>query len=163
MADVELVFFGKKKVEKISYLKAQITLANGQQIALKKKDFIEEKLGEYIKATTFSFPSVVEGAVLEYEYTLTSQDLFNPRDWYFQMDYPIKWSELSINLPRETDYACIPLRLSSLKNLVQQTPDGTLIYRLLDVSAIKDEPFVANLRDHYARLIFKLDRYNGRS
>lgn len=120
-------------------------------------------MGEYIKATTFSFSSVVEGAVLEDEYTLTSQDLFNPRDWYFQMDYPIKWSELSINLPRETDYACIPLRLSSLKNLVQQTPDGTLIYRLLDVSAIKDEPFVANLRDHYARLIFKLDRYNGRS
>lgn len=161
LADVELAFFGKKKVEKVSDLKAQITLSNGRQIALKKKDFIEEKLGEFINTVKFSFPSVQEGAILEYQYTLTSQDLFHPRDWYFQMDYPSKWSELRINLPKETDYACIPLGVSSLKDLAQRAPDGTLIYRLLKVPAIKEEPFVANLSDHYARLTFQLDRYNG--
>ncbi|MEM1123824.1 MAG: DUF3858 domain-containing protein, partial [Bacteroidota bacterium] len=127
-----------------------------------KKDFIEEDMGEYFKTIKFSFPSVIQGAVLEYEYTLSSQDLFHPRDWFFQMDYPSKWSELRINLPKNADYACIPLGVSSLKNLSQKTPDGTLIYRLMNVPAIKEEPFVANLSDHYARLTFQLDRYNGR-
>jgi len=162
LADVELAFFGKKKVEKITDLQAKITNPNGVEITLKKKDFIEEKMGDFIKSIKFTFPKVMEGSILEYEYTLISQDLFQPRDWYFQFDYPSKWSELRINLPDDVAYACVPKAIPSMNNLSQRASDGTIIYRLLDVAGFKAEPFVTNLEDHYAKLIFQLDQF-GRS
>ena len=52
----------------------------------------------------FTFPNVVPGAILEYEYTLASLDFENLDTWYFQREIPTLWSEMRFEVPEPYVY-----------------------------------------------------------
>jgi hypothetical protein len=94
--------------EKISKLNAVTYLSEGGKISeLKlnlKTEVYTEKLSRNLWRKKFTLPGVKEGAIIEYEYTLTSGFLFNLRPWYFQGDVPCLWSEYRIVLPEFLNY-----------------------------------------------------------
>jgi len=95
--DIEIHYYSFADYEKIKGLKAQVILPNGDKIAVKK--IYNEKISDKWSAKKFAFPNLVEGCVIEYKYTKSSEDYFNLENWYFQGDIPVRLSQLSTEIP----------------------------------------------------------------
>lgn len=98
--------------ERLSKLNAVTYLEEGGKMSeLKlnlKTDVYAEKINRNLVRKKFTLPRVKEGAIIEYEYTLTSGLVFNLRPWYFQGDVPCLWSEYRIILPEFLNYTILP-------------------------------------------------------
>ena len=70
----------------------------------------------------FTLPGVKEGAIIDYEYTVTSDFLFNLQPWYFQGDIPCLWSEYRAALPQFLKY--IMLQQGIYKDLAVANADA---------------------------------------
>lgn len=158
LADVSLPYYTHDNTERIGSIKARITLPNNTSINLGKKDFFDKKINDYWKAKTFAFPKVVEGAILEYEYTVESNDLFNLRPFYFQEKYPIVLSKLTIIPNEEMNYAVI-LQNNQDGKVEEKSKWNTLTYTLHHVPAFKEEPYVTCFDDYYIKIMFQLSFY----
>ncbi|AYA37222.1 DUF3858 domain-containing protein [Hymenobacter oligotrophus] len=75
---------------------------------LDSKATFEEKLDDRHTLHKFSLPSVREGSIIEYAYTIKSDFLFNLQDWQFQRDVPVAWSEYRTVIPGYFQYKEIP-------------------------------------------------------
>lgn len=126
--------------EKISKLNAVTwSLEEGRLIEKRlntKSDVYTEKQDRNHIQKKFTLPGVKEGAIIEYEYTLSSGYLFNLRPWYFQGDIPCLWSEYNVAFPEFLNYI-----------LLQQ---GTLPFTIAS-SEVKPGTYnLAFMRDVYA-------------
>ncbi|HEX7845569.1 MAG TPA: transglutaminase domain-containing protein [Chitinophagaceae bacterium] len=83
---------------------------NGKLVETKldvKSAVFKEKLDRNRVIKKFTFPNVKEGSIIEYEYRLTSDFLFNLQPWYFQDEVPALWSEYTVSLPAFLKYMLI--------------------------------------------------------
>jgi hypothetical protein len=71
---------------------------------LTKEAIFEEKKSTNWYTKNFTMPNVKEGTVLEYEYTIISDFLFNLREWEFQNTIPVAWSEYRVVIPEYFRY-----------------------------------------------------------
>lgn len=71
---------------------------------LKNSSEFVEKYSENYDIFKFTMPAVQVGSVLEYEYTITSDFLFNLQDWEFQQEIPVVWSEYKVAIPEYFHY-----------------------------------------------------------
>jgi len=82
--------------ERISFSDAvTYNLVDGkiEKTKLKSDGEFDEVINKYWGQKKIVMPNVKEGSVIEYEYTLHSPNIGNPRDWYFQSDIPVNYSE----------------------------------------------------------------------
>ncbi len=102
------VYTDGESQEKISNLKATTYLSDGGKVTeLKlntKSDVYTDKISRNLVRKKFTLPGLKVGAIIEYEYTLTSEFLFNLQPWYFQGDIPCLWSEYRAALPQFLNY-----------------------------------------------------------
>jgi hypothetical protein len=165
--------------EKISAVKAQAITPNGKVYPVAKSDIFEEAVSDKRGRVSFSFPQLEPGAVIEYQYKLTSSDYLSLRDWHFQEEIPVRYSEFRLNVPEWYDYAFIsqgrPVDVSEVEARYEYIePPGNLRYdgqgkpysgrglvkvrlgayriAMKEVPALKEEPFVTNMEDYVARL-----------
>lgn len=76
-----------------------------EQSELEKKDIFEEKFDKNHTVIRFAMPSVKEGSIIDINYTIKSDFLFNLQPWTFQyLSYPCLWSEYEINVPVLVNY-----------------------------------------------------------
>ena len=92
--DIEIPFYSENKYEVINKLRAQLITPDGKVIQVNKKDIFVEKVNNRLSLKKFTFSNLMEGAVVEYQYTLSSKDLIHLEEWYFQENIPVRWSEL---------------------------------------------------------------------
>jgi len=94
--------------EKISKLNAVTYLQEGgklKEIKMNSKsEVFSEKISKNLVRKKFTLPGIKEGAIIDYEYTVTSDFLFNLQPWYFQGDIPCLWSEYRAALPQFLNY-----------------------------------------------------------
>ncbi len=84
------------KIKAVTY-----NLENGKikETDINKKDIFTEKEDENWSNVSFTLPNVIEGSVIEVEYSITSDFLWNLPTWRFQYDIPSKWSTLRTEIP----------------------------------------------------------------
>ncbi len=70
-----------------------------EKTKLKSDGEFDEVINKYWGQKKITMPNVKEGSVIEYEYTLRSPNIGNPRDWYFQSDIPVNHSEFINYIP----------------------------------------------------------------
>jgi len=176
--------------EKLSDLKAvTYNLENGKITESKlnvKTGVFRDKIYKNHVLHKFAFPNVKEGSVIEYEYKITSEFLFNPQPWNFQSEVPHLWSQYTISLPEFLDYMLIaqgniPYYLSDRKDregsyFIEITKDaymgktaterfditcavGDFRWAMKDVPALTEEPFTSSLKNYVAKLEFQLAGY----
>jgi hypothetical protein len=97
-ANVEVPYYKKSNSEKevVTELKGYTyNLENGKMVKTKLtgESIFDEDKTENWKLKKFSLPNVKEGSVIEYTYTIKSDFLFTFREWEFQSDIPVIWSE----------------------------------------------------------------------
>ena len=116
----------------------------------------------------FTFPEIEAGAVLEYRYEILSGRIVELRDWYFQDSIPVRLSELKVEIPSWFNYVYFFQGGGSIE---QETADvnknfdfhgnqvaklKTNYYRMTNVPALKEEPFITTMDDYRSRLTFQL-------
>ncbi|OQY95937.1 MAG: hypothetical protein B6D37_04045 [Sphingobacteriales bacterium UTBCD1] len=130
----------------------------------------------------FTFPNVREGSIIEYEYTVTSDFLFNLQPWGFQREYPVLWSEYNLTCPEFLGYVFLtqgyqPFYLQDKKyrnarfhvadnytsnrseslDFDAQVADYRWVMR--NVPALKEESFTSTINNHIAKISFQLSEY----
>ena len=167
-ADVAIAFHTGQEV---SALKAQTFTPDGQVFELGKDAIFQEQSTKDWSQMKFSFPQVTEGAVLEYRYRLSTENIFQLREWYFQSEIPTIWSELRLSIPEWYDYIFLtqgrqvdiseedsrekPIRIPGSASSIQAKINS---YRFVmeNVPALKEEAYITTMDDYLARMRFQL-------
>ncbi|MEN0004397.1 MAG: DUF3857 domain-containing protein [Bacteroidota bacterium] len=179
-ADVTIYESGSEKIESI---KAQIFLPDGTKVKVDKKDIFEEKVTKGLKAYTFTFPKVQEGAIIEYTYEKISGYLVSLEEWYFQEEIPVRHSEIRTAIPEWYNYVMITqgramdVNESERRNKYITIPGvgytstgqrkrqgfeniSAIVnyhrYAMLDVPALKEERFITTMDDYLAKAQWQL-------
>ncbi len=148
-------------------------LENGQIVKteLKKESIFTEKENKFWEATRFSLPAVKVGSVIDLQYQINSNTLWNLRSWKFQYTIPVKWSEYRVNYPEYFKYNQTMMGFHPLFDQKTEKHPGSyriangemlnhqqtqLYYAAKDVPAIKEEPFMTTLDNYTSRIEFEL-------
>ncbi|MCG6188637.1 DUF3858 domain-containing protein [Maribellus maritimus] len=95
----------EEKVTKIKAVTYNLEEGKVRETDLDKKDIFTEEEDENWSNVSFTMPNVVEGSVIEVEYSITSDFLWNLPMWRFQYEIPSRWSILETNIPEYFNYS----------------------------------------------------------
>lgn len=156
-ANIRIEFNGGYGSEKIFNLQAQtINLNNGaiEIIKVDKKQIFTEEIDRSHSAMVFSFPNIKPGSVIEYKYTLTSDNISNFPDWYFQSHLPNRYSELKTSIPAILYYK--NLETINQPYAVRKDKDGEQLRAIANIPSVPDEPYMTSIEDNSERILFQL-------
>ncbi len=79
---------------------------NGKIIKTKvnKSNIFYDKKSKYLIIAKVAFPNVKEESIIDLEYKISSNYLYNLRSWQFQYKIPVKYSEFSVLIPEYFNY-----------------------------------------------------------
>jgi hypothetical protein len=183
IATEEIPLYSDGRIEeKVSDIKAvTYNLENGKVVETKldKDNIFKDKISKNWIQKKFTFPNIKEGSIIEFEYTLTSDYLFNLQPWTFQGDNPTLWSEYDLRMPSFFSYMFISQGYQ--KFFIQSKKDwqdhfsitetngteasqfysitaGVTDYRwvIKDAPALREEGFVSTVRNHVQKIEFEL-------
>lgn len=185
LGDVEITYYSYERTEVLTGLKAQVYLPDGQEINVNKDNIFSIAENDYWTTETISFPGLTVGAVVEYKYTINSNLLFTPVDWYFQREIPIVRSDLVVKIPDWFDFVLLqqgrPLDIHETEqtkdvinvsevsrqgdwNVQQQVSQGSLDvtynktqYAAVHVPALKPERHITTMEDYYSHIRYQLN------
>jgi hypothetical protein len=184
IGDVQISLYtdGKATEELLSLKASTYNLENGKVVETKldvKNALFTDRINRNNVVRRFTLPGLKEGSIIEYQYTITSDFLFNLQPWEFQGDYPHLWSEYSVAIPEFYYYVTLWQGYQSFfvkeqkekVNNFSHTEDGgtgpsmktnfrasVTEYRwvMKDVPALREENYTSTLRNHIARIEFQL-------
>jgi transglutaminase-like putative cysteine protease len=88
--------------EKLFRLKAEThNMEEGkvESVKLDKDAIYKEDYNERWKLVKFTMPEVTEGSLIEVTYTIQTEYISRLRDWTFQYEVPVLWSEYRVEIP----------------------------------------------------------------
>ena len=160
-------------------------LANNQieKTKLKSENEFSEQKNKFWSYRKIVMPNVKEGSILEYKYTIKSPFISNFPSWKFQKSIPVIFSEYITDIPEYFFYnvhrkgTLYPIEtkesVSKTIRLDEKTSpkglvggyvhdveninysDNRTIYRLENISALKDESFINNIDNYTSTLEFE--------
>jgi len=173
--------------EKLMGLRAvTYNLENGKvmESKLKNEAILKEKYDGNFEFTKVPWTNVKVGSVLEISYTITSDFLFNFRNWEFQSTIPTRWSEYRAGIPEYYFYekylqGYVPLEINEAtsKNSAitfrskgesdrlgrpeisserVDYKENRFRWAAKNVPALKPEPYMTTYRDFISKMIFEL-------
>ena len=104
-ANVKIPYFDEGRSTRIKDIEAYIySLDNDGRVTKKKvekKDIFNDKSRSANSAnyTSFTFPNLYEGAVLEYRYTRIARNSVSIQPWFFQDEIPTAFSQVVTDIP----------------------------------------------------------------
>src|SRR6187549_3278376 len=158
LADVQIpLYINGRNEEELQGLKAYTyNLENGKVVEtkLEKSGVFQDKLNKNHLVKKFTFPVIKEGSIIEYEYTIHSDFIFNLQPWEFQGSYPRLWSEYNVSIPEFLYY--VFLSQGNQYDLSRTTKNKQERFRVVDGSgagASETYSFDASVTDH--RMVMK--------
>ena len=137
----------------------------------------DEKLNERWNVKKFAMPNVKKGSVIEFRYKIYSQYVFNLRDWEFQWEIPVLYSEYVVKMIPFYEYTWL-LQGADKFSYQDSYEDRALLrqlgpltfhdmvskYVMEKVPAFRDEEFISSKEDYLVKIDFQLSkiiRMNG--
>lgn len=163
-ANQEIMYYADKGLESIGSLKAQtINFENGKKIVLPvdKKEIFDVKKNDYYNTLKFTFPDVKVGSIIEFEYTLTNQNLYLIDAWRFQHDLPTLYSSYEIENRSTLDYTSLAIG-DKIVQYSQNNPK-TQKWTLTNLPGHNSMNFLYNKEDMAERIVFQLRGYRKRA
>jgi hypothetical protein len=156
-ANIRIEFNGGDRSEMIFGLQAQtINLNNGaiEIVKVDKKQIFTEVIDRSRSAMVFSFPNIKPGSVIEYKYSLKSDNISNFPDWYFQSHLPNRYSELKTTIPGILYYK--NLETINQPYAVREDKNGDQTRAIANIPSVPDEPYMTSIEDNSERILFQL-------
>ncbi len=179
-------FIGGNSKEKVSFSDAATyNLVDGKVVKskLKSDGEFDEKVNKFWGRKKITLPNVKEGSIIEYEYTLTSDNFGTLENWYFQLDIPVVYSEFKTIIPEYYIYKPM-MRGSLVPTVVNEKTTKTVsvangakmgyannnsfipgqfnyfenktTYIINNIPALKDESFVNNIKNYTSSIEHEL-------
>ncbi len=172
-ADIKISYYKYKNIQYIESLKA-ITYnldekGNIVETKLENSSIFTEDLDEKFSQKVFTFPAAKAGSILEYKYQIISETEGNIEGWLFQDDIPTRLSQYNLSIPEY--YKFIPNFRTSLSVIRKEEDNNQSInvnggilsvitrnkqYNMLNVPALKFEPYMSAASDWLQRVEFNL-------
>ena len=187
-ANIEIpLYSGYDNTEKLNSLKAvTYNLEGGEIVKNKMSDdaVFTENVNEHLINKKFTLPNVKEGSVIEYKYTIISDFIFNLRNWQFQYNIPVVWSEYEGLIPEyynfkktftgylsffsnetnskeetfDVKYSTIPGEGGYIERGIYTLKSKSTCYHYAakDIPAFKKEPFMNSSKNYLLSVNFEL-------
>ena len=167
VADIKIPFY---RTNKITDIKAQTLLPNGKKVKLDDDNIFEEILNRYWKQKVFAVPGVEVGSVIEFQYVLSSENIWILEPWYFQnQDYTLL-SQFTIAIDPHFNYhvfyqnmvgdQTVPFEDMYLIPGGGITRKGKLFtWKIENIPALEKEPFMRSYDDYRMAMFFQLIEY----
>lgn len=131
-----------------------------QSDPLTKEALFEERRSENLYVKRFTLPNVRQGSVIEFQYEISSDFVFELREWNFQQEIPVRWSEYKLSLMPGFMYRIL---FQGFEPLVvdksQPVMDGVEYHwAMKDLPAIREEPNMVSPENYRAKVWFELSR-----
>lgn len=145
-------------------------LEDGRQksIALAEDQIFTSQVNERVTKTSFTLPAIIDGAVIEYSYKITTPYL-TIRDWLFQSDIPKLKSQFDLAIlgnfqynVRLTGFYDLDKNENSVKNRCMLLPDGGMSacaiysYGMNNIPAFEEEDFMLSKKNYLSRISLDL-------
>ncbi|MGE5401123.1 MAG: transglutaminase domain-containing protein [Ignavibacteriales bacterium] len=145
---------------------------------LKSKDIYKEEVDDNHTRYRFTLPNLKPGCIVEMKYRITSHHFSLMKDWVFQKDEPVRWSEYRLRAPKNIVYLGVtrgfePFAINETEEVTQVfsgaaqsylgkqlVPCYQMHWAVKDVPAIRDEPFVTTTEDYMNRVSVQLAAYS---
>lgn len=131
-----------RKGEKVESIHAWAIDAAGHEYEIKDKDFIErgefdfELYDDYLERTAPA-PALQPGTVIAFDYTVKRHEWINELGWWFQGEFPVVESLLTVTLPAGWEYRASWSGETRVEP--KQTGPNVWEWRLKNVAGIEDE------------------------
>ena len=184
LANVEILLYTEGlNEERLGNLKAHTyNLENGKVVETKvdvKNSVYRSVLDKNHIVRKFAFPAIKEGSIIEYEYTISSDFIFNLQPWKFQGDHPVLWSEYKVSIPEFFYYVFLQhgeikktqtrrqqsFRVADARTTGHSVTEPFLAgindYRMImkNILPLKEESFTSALDNHIAKVEFQLAEF----
>lgn len=153
------IIYSRNREQFVQGLKATCyNMENGKLVETKvsSDNIFEEKLDKNTNVQKVTIPGVKEGSIIELKYTITNSGV---RNWAFQEDIPVIWSEYDIQIPEYYIFSKIGQGSTPYALNEQGNTNGLLTYHWIqkDVPAIKLEKYMSSIEDYKTKLTFYLE------
>ncbi|MEM1320257.1 MAG: DUF3857 domain-containing protein [Bacteroidota bacterium] len=176
--DISIPYYSKNKFEELMDIKVQIFSPDGEKQKVGKDHMFEEEINEYWTAKKISVPNIQEGSIIEYRYQILSEGIFELREWFFEQDIPVRWSEYRVAIPEWYRYVSLNQGVNKMKvenkeanaTLTIPVPTGnygtrrttvnTVVrkarYTMEHAPALEEEAYITTMDDYRTRVRFQL-------
>lgn len=140
------------------------------------KETYTQKINEHWSLRKFAIPDVKEGSVFEVRYTINSPYIFNLRDWDFQKEIPVYYSEYTAIINPHFEYFYYvqgitkfdEFKTYSIHNAMfvkgQPSNDDMAYYFVLkNIPSFKEDEFISSPDDYIIKINFQLSAYSSQS
>lgn len=163
--NIVIPYLSDRRSMKFSNLDVQVMYPNGDKQKVKSDNIFTQQLTKRWSAKKIFIPNLQKGCIIEYKYTLTSEDFITLYDWYFQHELPVRWSELMVKFPQYFNYTYLLRTPKKFDIQTNETQGGAnaneqitfLHYGISHLPALKEEPYMTTLDDHRAHIGFQLN------
>jgi len=175
--DVSIPYYSYNNDGSVTNLKVKAFNPDGTSVSIPKSDIFNERVSEYTSAKKFSVPNLTEGTVIDYKYTLMTQNPFSLHRWIFQDDIPVRLSEYSVKIPKWYRYVDLRVGGPIKSDLPTRRTENisynrggtsklieipveliTTRYYAENLPAMKEENYVTTMKDYLASIRFQLSR-----
>jgi hypothetical protein len=179
----ELLYIGGQEQEKMVDLEGTTyNLVNNKVVKSESKseNEFEAQLNKFYNKKSLILPNVREGSIVEFKYKITSPYIYNLRQWDFQEDIPVLYTELNTYLPhffvytksiqgsnplyiQTSEEKMLTLRYNATENAIDASQWETItektyfnVYAAKDQSAIRKEAFSSSINNFIGKINFQL-------
>ncbi len=170
--------------EKITNLKAVTYNLEGTKVVetkLDKEEIFKDRINKHLVIKKFTMPNLRAGSIIEVEYKMESDFIFNLQPWAFQGGYPTLWSEYTVSMPQFYYYVTLtqgyqPYFLKETKDHIDRftfREEGASLgtdrgatsfsagvtdfrFAMKDVPGLHEESYTSTISNHLSRIEFQL-------
>jgi hypothetical protein len=174
-AEIEIPLYRQGNIFEVVYdIEAYVfNFVNGElkKSQLDTKNSHDEKVNESWIIKKIVLPDVRVGSVIEYQYKLRSEYLFNLRDWNFQWEIPVIYSEYEVKMIPFYQYTFLlqgitqfDVQTSMIDEGFEDTFAGVKFknmvhtYGMKNLPGFKVEEFISSKDDYLIKMDFQLSR-----
>ncbi len=147
---------------------------------LQSSDIFREEVNDKRTRYRFTLPALKPGCVIEYRYSISTEDWFLIRDWDFQYSEPALWSEYRVVMPPVVMYGGVTFGYETFAvkqlDVVKRTFSGSaksyfghedvscnqMQWAVSRMPALRDEPYITTLDDYRQKVVLQLSEYASR-
>jgi hypothetical protein len=165
-ADIEIPYYHKDNAQFVDKIEGTTTnlLQNGQVeiTELDRKAIYNKEINSFWSSTTFAFPNIKVGSIIEYKYRITSTNYGFLNDWNFHDKLPTVKSAFTLYIPPKLEFA---YRVSKLPEypitIKNEQGSGKVYFEMNNIPGLDDEAFMDARKDYIQKVTFQLSAYNN--
>lgn len=155
--------YATKKIKLFKSEKAKVKAAtynlDGDNIVITKldnDDIYKQKITENWVEKKFTMPNLKEGSIIEWQYKIKSSYIAYIDDIVYQKTIPILYLDVFLTIPEYFKFKYYVTKYFPINLNIKTDAGETNHFSLVDVKAIKKEPFIPGINNYIGRVKFEL-------